>query len=201
MGDCAKGARFYNNGQICIGANRIFVHENIYNEFISLFNDKVSKIITGNGLEEDTNTGPLINRDSLDKVNYLIRDALAKGGSLVCGGEAKNGLNFEPTILRDATIDMEAYKIEIFGPVAFIYKFSNEEEIVKLANSTPYGLAAYVFSKDHARLWRMSENMDAGMIGANTTDVTSEDLPFGGMKQSGFGREGGFNCLEEFLET
>ena len=197
---CAKGARFYNNGQICIGANRIFVHENVYDRFVELYKEKVKKIKTGDGLDESTNTGPLINRDSLDKLEYLVGDALEKGASLVCGGKSSHGLNFEPTILRDMTREMDAYDMELFGPVACLYKFKTEDEVVRLANETPYGLAAYVFSKDHSRLWRLGETIEAGMIGANTTDVTSEDLPFGGIKQSGFGREGGMNCLEEYLE-
>ena len=145
--NCAKGARFYNNGQICIGANRIFVHEKVYDQFIELYEEKVSSLKTGNGLDLDTNTGPLINRDSLDKLDYLVGDALSKGASLVCGGKAKEGLNFEPTILRDCTKDMDAYSMELFGPVACVYSFSSEEEVLELANETPYGLAGYLSQK------------------------------------------------------
>jgi len=199
--NCAKGARFYNNGQICIGANRIFVQDRVYDLFIDHYHQKVAALTTGNGMEDDVHTGPLINRGSLDKLNQLVGDALRKGAQIVCGGKTKYALNYEPTILRDVTPDMTAYHTELFGPIACIYKFSNEEEALELANETPYGLAAYVFSNDHSRLWRMSEELEAGMIGANTTDVTSEDLPFGGIKQSGFGREGGMSCVDEYLET
>ena len=198
--DCAKGARFYNNGQICIGANRIFVHEDVYDKFIDLYKAKVTSIKTGNGLDKEVTTGPLINKDSCDKLDYLVKDALSKGANLVCGGSF-SGLNFEPTILRDCDKTIDAYEMELFGPVACVYSFSSEQMAVELANETPYGLAAYVFSNNESRVWRLSEKIEAGMIGANTTDITSEDLPFGGIKQSGYGREGGINCLEEYLET
>lgn len=203
---CAKGARFYNNGQICIGANRILVHEDVYEEFLRLYEKKVSALRTGDPLDPEVHTGPLVNEKALAKVRQLVDDAVSKGAVVVTGGLVGNDdenedLHVRPTILRDVDERMDAYREEMFGPVACVGSFRSEEEAVSMANATPYGLAAYAFSADHARLWRLSTSLEAGMVGANTTDVCADDLPFGGIKQSGFGREGGVGCLVEFLET
>ena len=198
----AVNARFYNTGQICVGANRFFVHDDIYDQFAEAFAAKVSALHVGDVMEEDADIGPLINRRAKDHFNSLLADATAKGASVATGGEHADAesLFVEPTVLTDATADMDAYRKEIFGPMALLYRFSDNDEVVDQANDTDAGLAAYAYSEDHDFLAGVSARLEAGVVGLNTTQIFASELPFGGIKESGIGREWGSDCLDEFLE-
>ena len=198
----AMASKFRNMGQTCVCANRIYVHENVYKQFLSGFLRAVKTLKLGNGLEVSVTQGPLINDAAVQKVRRLIDDAVAKGAKIICGGKvSKLGSTFfEPTIITDANENMAIYHEEIFGPVAVIYKFTSEEEVIKEANNTPYGLASYVFTNDIQRMFRVSENIEAGVVSINEGIATTEVTPFGGYKESGNGREGGKEGLDEFLE-
>ena len=198
----AVNARFYNTGQICVGANRFFVHDDIYDEFAEVFAAKVAALHVGDVMEEDADIGPLINRRAKDHFNSLLADATAKGASVATGGEHADAesLFVEPTVLTDATVDMDAYRKEIFGPMALLYRFSDNDEVVDQANDTDAGLAAYAYSEDHDFLAGVSARLEAGVVGLNTTQIFASELPFGGIKESGIGREWGSDCLDEFLE-
>jgi len=201
--DAAIGARFYNSGQICIGANRFFVQDSIYERFVSELAARVARLRVGTGFEPDTNVGPLINEQAVAKVASLVEEARAQGAQAVVGGQraARGGLFYEPTVLREVTPAMALYRTEIFGPVAPVYRFSDEDEALARANETDAGLSAYVFTSRMGRLWRMAEELEAGMVGANTTSICATEVPFGGIKHSGLGREGGPGCLDEYLEV
>ena len=198
----AMQSKFRNTGQTCVCANRIFVHEKIYDEFLSKFTDAVSKIKVGNGLEEDSVSGPLIDEYSLAKVKEHVEDAVNTGAKIAIGGEMHNlGGNFyQPTILSNVTSKAKITYEETFGPVAPVYKFSSEEEVIKMANDTPYGLASYFFSRDIGRIWRVAEALEYGMVGVNTGLTSKAEIPFGGVKESGLGREGSRFGLDEYLE-
>jgi succinate-semialdehyde dehydrogenase/glutarate-semialdehyde dehydrogenase len=198
----AMQSKFRNTGQTCVCANRIFVHEKIYDEFLSKFTDAVSKIKVGNGLEEDTTSGPLIDEYSLAKVKEHVEDAVNTGAKIAIGGDMHNlGGNFyQPTILSNVTSKAKITYEETFGPVAPVYKFSSEEEVIKMANDTPYGLASYFFSRDIGRIWRVAEALEYGMVGVNTGLTSKAEIPFGGVKESGLGREGSRFGLDEYLE-
>ena len=199
----AMGARFYNSGQICVGANRFFVHKNIYRQFARTLADRIGKMTAGDGFEAGSDIGPMINRAAIDRLNHLVASATAMGAELLTGGaqDDDSTLFFKPTVLADMSPDMPAYQTEIFGPVACLYEFENEAEALQLANDTAAGLSAYVYTRDQARLLRFSEALEAGVVGANSANIFSNDLPFGGIKQSGIGREHGMECLDEFVET
>ncbi|HEX5746822.1 MAG TPA: NAD-dependent succinate-semialdehyde dehydrogenase [Archangium sp.] len=201
--DAAIGARFYNSGQICIGANRFFVQDSIYERFVSELAARVARLRLGSGFEPDTDVGPLINEQAVAKVASLVDEARSQGARAVVGGQraARGGLFYEPTVLRDVTPAMALYRTEIFGPVAPVYRFSSEDEVIARANETDAGLSAYVYTSQVGRLWRMSEELEAGMVGANTTSICAPEVPFGGIKHSGLGREGGPGCLDEYLEV
>ena len=198
----AVNARFYNTGQICVGANRFFVHDDIYDEFAEALADKVAGLDVGDGMVESSDLGPLINRRAKDHFGALLDDAIAKGATVLTGGESDDAesLFVEPTVLVDATEDMDAYTKEIFGPMACLYRFSNDDDVVAKANDTDAGLAAYAYSQDHDRLALVSAKLQAGVVGLNTTQIFSSELPFGGVKESGIGREHGYQSLDEFLE-
>lgn len=193
-------SKFRNTGQTCVCANRIYVQEKIYDGFLKKLAVEVQKLKVGNGLENDTNLGPLINDKALQKVKKHIADAEEKGATLVTGGKSINGLLFEPTILSDATSEMLLAKEETFGPVAPLFKFKTDDELIYLANNTEFGLASYFYSKDMARIWRIAENLEYGMVGVNTGLVSSEVAPFGGIKQSGVGREGSKYGIDPYIE-
>ena len=195
-------SKFRNTGQTCVCANRIFVHEKIYDDFISKFTDAVSKIKVGNGLEEGTVSGPLIDEYSLAKVKEHVEDAVNTGAKIAIGGDMHSlGGNFyQPTILSNVTSKAKITYEETFGPVAPVYKFSTEEEVIKMANDTPYGLASYFFSRDIGRIWRVAEALEYGMVGVNTGLTSKAEIPFGGVKESGLGREGSRFGLDEYLE-
>jgi len=199
----AATSKYRNSGQTCICANRIYVHQNVIDEFSEKLTEKVKTLKVGNGLEEGTDQGPLINEAAILKVEELIKDALDNGAKIVIGGKRHElgGSFFEPTIISGATQDMTFAKEEIFGPVAPIFSFKSEDEVITLANDTEYGLAAYFYATDAGRIWRVSEALEYGMIGINTGTISTEVAPFGGIKESGIGREGCYHGIEEYLET
>lgn len=202
----AEGAlmsKFRNCGQTCICANRIIVHENVYDDFVNIFAAKVAELKQGNGFEEGVDIGPLVSAKAVSDVKTLVDDARNLGAQVVSGGEQNPELfeNFyPPTILSNVPKNARVFKEEIFGPVAPIFKFSSEEEAVELANDTEYGLASYIYTQDYARAWRVGEALEYGMVGVNETAITAEVIPFGGVKESGLGREGSKYGLDDFTE-
>lgn len=195
-------AKFRNTGQACISANRIYVQDGIYDAFASRLAAHVGQLKVGNGLEEGIHLGPLIDVAAVEKVEEHIADAVAGGARVTLGGKrhALGGCFFEPTVLVDAQPSMAIAREETFGPVAPLFRFSTEEEALALANSTEFGLAAYLYSRDAARIWRTAAGIESGMVGINCGLISTEVAPFGGVKQSGLGREGSQYGIEEFLE-
>ena len=200
--DGALIAKYRNSGQTCVCANRIYVQSGIYDAFCERFSEKASALVVGNGLEESTQQGPLISSNAMKKVSLHIDDAKNKGAKVATGGNphALGGLFYEPTVLTGVTDDMLISKEETFGPVAPIFNFDNEQEVVKRANDTPFGLAAYFYTSDLGRSWRVSEQLDYGMVGLNTGIISTEMAPFGGIKESGIGREGSKYGVDDYLE-
>jgi succinate-semialdehyde dehydrogenase/glutarate-semialdehyde dehydrogenase len=192
--------KFRNSGQTCISANRIYVQAPVYDEFVSRLTDAVRGLQVGSGLEPETKVGPLIERQAVEKVERHVADALDRGGELLVGGEALGGLFYRPTVIVGVTADAAMASEETFGPVAGIARFESEEEAVRQANDTPYGLAAYFYSRDVGRVWRVSEALEYGIVGINTGVISTEVAPFGGMKESGIGREGSKYGIDEWLE-
>jgi succinate-semialdehyde dehydrogenase/glutarate-semialdehyde dehydrogenase len=201
--DGAVGARFYNSGQICVGANRYFVQKGIYDEFSQRLADRVRSMQAGDGLDPSSDIGPMINQAAVDRLTHVVESSVEMGGEVLVGGGQDDAttLLFQPTVVTGMTPDMPAYHTEVFGPVACLYPFDDEEQALASANDTQAGLAAYVYSRDNARLQRMCEGLEAGVVGANSTGIFSNDVPFGGIKQSGLGREHGTEGLAEFVET
>jgi succinate-semialdehyde dehydrogenase/glutarate-semialdehyde dehydrogenase len=199
----AMASKYRNAGQTCVCANRIFVQAGIYDRFAEALAAEVRKLKVGPGREASSVIGPLINADAVKKVESLVGDAVAKGAKVVVGGKpaAAGPLFFEPSVLTGVTTKMTIAHEEIFGPVASLIRFDSEEEAIRLANDTPFGLAAYLFSQNIARAWRVAEQLDAGMVGVNEGIFSNETVPFGGVKESGLGREGAAEGLDEYLET
>ena len=200
----AKGlvqSKFRNAGQTCICANRIYVQESVAKEFTSLFVKEVSKLKVGNGMERGVDLGPLIDEDALEKVKEHLSDAKEKGASVAFGGEVKDKTFMEPTVITGVTDEMLCMNEETFGPLAPITTFKEEEEAIKRANNSPYGLAAYVFTEKMSRIYRVTEGLDYGIIGVNDGAPSVAQAPFGGLKESGIGREGGHHGMEEYLEV
>lgn len=199
----AIASKYRNTGQTCICANRIYVQDGIYEKFSKKFAEAVTTLRVGPGVDEDTEVGPLVNEAALAKVEGLVAEALAQGANVLTGGKRHElGRTFyEVTVLTDVTKDMRLAQQEIFGPVAPLYRFSTEEEAIALANDTVYGLAAYFYAGNLGRIWRVSEGLEYGMIGVNTGIISTELHPFGGVKESGIGREGSHHGLDEYLET
>ena len=195
-------SKFRNNGQTCVCANRIYVQAGVYDEFAKRLAAAVSKMTIGDGLEAGISTGPLINEKGLEKVESHIADAAAKGATVVAGGKrhALGGSFFEPTILTNVTSDMVVTHDETFGPVAPLFKFETEEEVLAAANDTIFGLACYFYANDLSRVTRMQEGLEYGIVGVNTGLISTEVAPFGGIKQSGLGREGSHHGIEDFME-
>jgi len=198
----AMMSKFRNSGQTCICANRVFVHEKVYDEFLEKLVKEVAKIKVGNGLEESINSGPLIDQYSLEKVKDHVNDAVNTGAKIAIGGDVHNlGGNFyQPTVLSNVTTKAKITYEETFGPVAPIYKFSSDEEVINMANDTPYGLASYFYSRDIGRIWKVAEALEYGIVSVNTGLPTKAEIPFGGIKESGLGREGSKYGLEDYLE-
>jgi succinate-semialdehyde dehydrogenase/glutarate-semialdehyde dehydrogenase len=195
-------SKFRNNGQTCVCANRIYVQAGVYDAFSKKLAEAVAKTKVGDGLTEDVNFGPLISPSAVDKVEEHIADALKKGAKVQTGGKrhALGGTFFEPTILTDVTPDMIVSGEETFGPVAPLFKFETEEEVIALANDTIFGLASYFYARDIGRITRVQEALEYGMVGVNTGLISTEVAPFGGVKQSGLGREGSHHGMEDYLE-
>lgn len=198
----AMMSKYRNSGQTCVCANRLYVQASVYEEFITKLKAKVDMLKVGNGTEEGVMQGPLIDMNAVEKVETHIADALAKGGRLVSGGKrhALGGSFFEPTIISDATQDMIIAKEETFGPLAPVIKFETEEEVISWANDTEFGLAAYFYARDLGRVWRVGEALESGMVAVNSGILSTEIAPFGGVKESGIGREGSYQGIEEYVE-
>ena len=195
-------SKFRNTGQTCVCSNRILVQEGIYDDFVSMLSEAVKTLNVGNGMEEGINQGPLINENALKKVQDHISDALGKGAVLVTGGKphSSGGTMFEPTIIGNVTTSMKVASEETFGPLAPIFKFSTEEEAIRMANDTEFGLASYFYTNNINRIWRVSEALEYGMVGVNEGVISNEVAPFGGVKESGLGREGSHYGIDDFLE-
>ena len=197
------GSKYRNAGQTCVCANRVYVQDSIKDKFLEIFKAKVDALTVGNGMTSGVDVGPLINDKALQKVEHLLNDALGKGATLITGGDKNDAskLTFNPTIISDITPEMDIYREEIFGPIAPVFTFSSEEEVITMANDTIYGLAAYFYTNDLGRSWRVSEALEYGMVAQNTGLLSTEVAPFGGVKQSGFGREGSKYGIEEYITT
>lgn len=198
----ALASKYRNAGQTCVCANRLLVQSGVYDAFATKLAAAVAKLHVGNGLDAGVNQGPLIDESAVCKVEELIADAVAKGGTVALGGQrhALGKTFFEPTILTHITPTMRVAKEEIFGPVAPLFCFESEAQAIQMANDTEYGLAAYFYSRDVGRVWRMSEALEYGIVGVNTGIISNEVAPFGGVKQSGLGREGSKYGIEDYLE-
>ncbi|WP_430738338.1 NAD-dependent succinate-semialdehyde dehydrogenase [Psychrobacter sp. VH5] len=196
-------SKYRNAGQTCVCANRVYVQESIKDKFLDVFVKKVAELNVGNGMDEGVDIGPLINKKALEKVQALLKDALDKGATLITGGSTNGAseLTYNPTVITDISAEMDIASEEIFGPIATIFTFDDEADVIRQANDTIYGLAAYFYSGSYARSWRVTEGLDYGIIGHNTGLISTEVAPFGGVKQSGFGREGSKYGIEEYVVT
>lgn len=197
----AVASKFRNAGQTCVCTNRFLVQDTLYEEFSRRLVQEVSSLQVGDGFAEGTYIGPLINEAAVRKVEDLIADAVRQGALVIAGGKRKSGTFFEPTVICKVSQEMAIAQEEIFGPVATIMRFSTDAEALALANDTRYGLAAYFYSRDIGRVWRMAEGLEYGMVGINEGLISTEVAPFGGMKESGIGREGSSHGIEEYMET
>ncbi len=201
--DGAIASKYRNMGQTCVCANRIYVHDAVYDAFAEKLAAAVQQLKVGNGLEEGVLQGPLIDEQAIEKVQAHIEDAVSKGGKIVTGGKphALGGLFFEPTIITGVTAQMRVATEETFGPLAPLFRFQTDEEVIQQANDTIYGLAAYFYSRDIGRIWRVAEALEYGMVGINSGILSNEAAPFGGVKQSGIGREGSYHGLDDYMVT
>ena len=200
----AIASKYRNAGQTCVCANRIYVQAGVYDAFLEKFAAKVAALKTGNGFEPGIHVGPLIDDQAMQKVETHVADAIALGAKLLAGGkriETAGGNFFEPTLLADATPQMLCSREETFGPVAPVFKFQTEEDAIRLANATEFGLASYFYSRDIGRIFRVGEALEYGMVGINTGLISTAEVPFGGVKQSGLGREGGRQGIEDYVEV
>ncbi len=198
--DGAMASKYRNAGQTCVCANRFYVQEGVYDEFLQKFAAKVKSLKVGNGFDDGVVQGPLIEEAALQKVERHVQDAVAKGGKLLAGGKRLSGQFFEPTVVADARGDMVCAKEETFGPFAPVFRFKTEQEAIDAANNTEFGLASYFYSRDIGRIYRVSEALEYGMVGINVGIIATEHVPFGGVKQSGLGREGSRHGMQEYLE-
>ena len=199
----AIASKYRNTGQTCVCTNRIIVQSGVYDAFIDKLTVAVSKMVVGDGLKNEVQQGPLIDMAAVEKVEEHIADAVAKGAVIVLGGTRHplGGTFFNPTIITGVTQDMLVAREETFGPLAPIFKFSIDAEAIAMANDTEFGLASYFYSRDISRVWRVAEALEYGMVGINTGLISTEVAPFGGMKESGIGREGSKYGIEEFIEV
>jgi succinate-semialdehyde dehydrogenase/glutarate-semialdehyde dehydrogenase len=195
-------SKYRNAGQTCVCTNRFYVHEAVHDVFVKKLADAVAKIKVGNGFEAGVQQGPMIDAQAVEKVSEHVADALAKGAKLESGGKAHplGGLFYQPTVLSQVSADMKIMHEETFGPVAAVIRFSSEQDVIAAANDTDFGLASYFYSRDIGRVWRVAEQLEYGMVGINTGLISNEVGPFGGVKQSGLGREGSKYGIDEYLE-
>ncbi len=196
----AMASKYRNAGQTCVCANRLLVQDSVYDAFAAKLVEAVKALKVGNGVDAGVTTGPLINRAAVSKVEEHIADAVSKGAKIVIGGKSLGGNFFEPTLLRDVTASMVIAREETFGPVAPLFRFKIEQEAIEMANATEFGLACYFYSRDIGRVWRVSEGLEYGMVGVNEGIFSTAEAPFGGVKESGLGREGSHHGVEEYLE-
>ena len=198
----AMASKFRNTGQTCVCANRIYVQDSLYDSFVEKMTAAVKTLKVGDGFEDGVSQGPLINQAAIEKVERLVKDAVSKGATVVTGGNRHElgGTFYEPTLLTNVTSEMACTNEEIFGPVATLYRFANEADVIAQANDTRYGLASYFYARDIGRVWRVAEALEYGMVGINEGVVSTELAPFGGIKESGLGREGGAYGIDEFVE-
>lgn len=199
----AMVSKFRNAGQTCVCANRIYVHANVQEKFLAKLIEKTRNLKVGDGLDAGTDQGPMIDLESMKKVEAMIADATEKGGQIALGGNrhSRGHSFFEPTILTHTTQDMRVAKEEIFGPVAPVFTFNSETEAIEMANDTEFGLCAYAYTRDVGRIFRLNEGLQYGMIGINSGLITTVEAPFGGVKESGLGKEGGSQGLDDYLDT
>ncbi|NMZ67250.1 succinate-semialdehyde dehydrogenase / glutarate-semialdehyde dehydrogenase [Pseudomonas peli] len=193
-------SKYRNAGQTCVCANRLYIQDGVYEAFAAKLQTAVAKLKVGNGMDEGITTGPLINAEAVAKVQRHLHDALEKGATLLAGGNSLGGNFFEPTIVTGVTAEMAVAREETFGPLAPLFRFSDEAEVIRQANDTEFGLAAYFYARDLGRVFRVAEALEYGMVGINTGVISTEVAPFGGMKSSGLGREGSKYGLDEYLE-
>jgi succinate-semialdehyde dehydrogenase/glutarate-semialdehyde dehydrogenase len=196
----AMASKYRNAGQTCVCANRFYVQDGVYDEFVAKFSAKVKTLKVGNGFEAGVMQGPLIEDAAIDKVSRHVADALAKGGKLMAGGAKLAGQFFEPTVISEATANMLCAREETFGPFAPVFRFTHEQEAIDAANNTEFGLASYFYSRDVGRIFRVAEALEYGMVGINVGVLATEHVPFGGVKQSGLGREGSSHGMEDYVE-
>ncbi len=198
----AMASKFRNTGQTCVCANRLFVQDTIYEEFVEKLAQATCRQKVGSGMVEGVKIGPLINHSAIEKVKSLLKEAVSSGAEIVTGGNTHElgGCFFQPTVLKNVNSKMQIHREEIFGPIAPVYKFSTESEVIEMANNTKFGLAAYFYGRDIGRVWRVAEALEYGMVGINTGLMSSVMAPFGGIKESGIGREGSKYGIEEFVE-
>ncbi len=199
----AVAAKFQTAGQDCLAANRILVHESIHDEFVEQFAERMAALTVGNGLEGEVDLGPLIHRQAVEKAASIVDDAVSRGATLVAGDQNQApGQNFfMPTLLTGVTPEMMVWREENFAPVAGITAYRDDDEVIEMANDTEYGLAAYVYTHDIRRIWKLLRALEYGMVAVNSVKMTGPPVPFGGVKQSGLGREGGVTGIDEYLET
>src|SRR5690606_12890082 len=197
----ALASKFRNAGQTCVAINRFYVQEGIYKQFAKKLTQEVQKLKVGDGLKKGVQVGPLINQEGVEKVIEHIDDALKRGAKVVVGGKPIKDLYFQPTVLTNIPQDALIANEETFGPVCALFSFQTEKEVIDLANNTPFGLAAYFYSSNVYRCQRVAEQLESGMVGINTGMVSNASAPFGGVKQSGIGREGSKYGLDEYLEV
>ncbi len=200
--DGAMASKYRNAGQTCVCSNRLLVQEGVHDAFAEKIIERVKSFKMGNGVEEGVNIGPLVNTLAVDSMDHLIKDALEKGANVILGGQRSSlgACFFEPTVITGVTMDMRVANREIFGPIAPLIKFSTEEEAIAIANDTVFGLASYIYTRDIGRIWRVSEALEYGMVGINEGIISNEMAPFGGVKQSGLGREGSKYGMDDYLE-
>jgi succinate-semialdehyde dehydrogenase/glutarate-semialdehyde dehydrogenase len=196
----AMASKYRNAGQTCVCANRLYVQDGVYDEFVRKLAEKTKTLKVGNGFEAGVTTGPLIDDAGIAKVEQHVADALAKGAKALTGGKKIGDRFFEPTVLANATSDMLCAREETFGPVAPVFRFKTEGEAVALANATEFGLASYFYSRDVGRIFRVGEALEYGMVGINTGIISTAEVPFGGFKQSGLGREGSHHGIDDYVE-
>lgn len=199
----ALASKFRNAGQACVGTNRFYIHDSVYDEFASKLVAKVAELKVGNGADPGVTVGPIHDMGGVEKVEEHLADALEKGARLLTGGRrhALGGTFFEPTVIGDARATMKVAREETFGPLGALFRFNNEKELIETANDTEFGLASYLYSRDIARIWRVAEALEFGMVGVNVGLMASESVPFGGIKESGFGREGSKYGIEDYLDV